>query len=84
MVIAVEMELGRQAKRGGIGTGVIFDHISHSLAYCEVDTTHPPQITSLFQDSIKASVVQNLLHSSMATLQPPPTTALSSAWAGAR
>lgn len=39
----LEMELGRQAERGGIGTGVIFDHISHSVqrAYRKVDTSHP-------------------------------------------
>lgn len=82
MVIAVEMELGREAKRGGTGTVMIMPrnsaHTLHSV-YRDMKAS----ITS-FLVSMQSQCNQNLLHSSIATMQPPPMTVLSSACAGAR
>ena len=88
MVIAVEMELGREAKRGGIGTVVIIPRsiqVSPRIAYdvtrrqsYELSSTH-----ALFLFSIQR-VVQNLLHNSITILHPPPIAVLSNASAGAR
>jgi hypothetical protein len=84
MVIAVEMELGREAIRGGIGTVVIIPRNIPRMAYT-VMRRHSYKLSSTrFCFQSEASLVQNLLHNSRAILHPPPTTVLSNACAGAR
>ncbi|KAJ8585117.1 hypothetical protein M405DRAFT_745791, partial [Rhizopogon salebrosus TDB-379] len=88
LLMVIEMVLGREAKRGGIGTVVIIPRnvqVSFRIAYivtrrhsCELSSTH-----ALFLFSIQR-VVQNLLHNLIAILHPPPTAVLSNACAGAR
>jgi len=82
MVIAAAMELGREAKRRGSDTVIIMPRNPPSIVYRY--PYKPLNNYSRFWFLSTASAVQNRLHSSIATLQPPPMTVLSNACAGAR